>query len=343
MLQFGTTQEKIFDLQTVEQGGDWDAKLENIQPVGGSTWMHRAMQQALIQVWQPAIDKDLSEGVYNRERITILITDGEPTQFQDPCIAPNENPKISYSAQNITIYPIVFSTNNVKLDSILCMVDPFRGYLIAPGGDDPSDYERALNKTFDNFELCDNITSSITPYNGGYTRTGKIWEGKPTYIHSEGWEARYNGPAEGWLFHAPKDISKGIMSEIDPSNKLYPEDKPRHDYEVEERNLITNISTYYTIPRVLICCVKTAIPTRVPSVPPTSPPSSEQPTVSPTLHPSTTCPTTQEPTYFPTSEVPTKSPTRHPTTEEPTGHPTSEVPTKSPTRHPSTEIPTNPP
>ena len=47
--------------------------------------MKSAFEQALVQVWQPMIDADNANGNTNRQRITILLSDGKPSVNQNPC------------------------------------------------------------------------------------------------------------------------------------------------------------------------------------------------------------------------------------------------------------------
>merc|ERR1719499_2377999 len=84
--------------------------------MGGATFMASALDTALDDLWMPYINSNTYEGhdPEDRLRITLFLTDGEPTQQgnQDPCVSPN-HPEIkdAYDAQNITIIPIVMASS----------------------------------------------------------------------------------------------------------------------------------------------------------------------------------------------------------------------------------------
>merc|ERR1719471_641329 len=184
------------------------------------------------------------------------------------------------------------------------------------------DYEDLVSNIFDGWNVCRNVSETDTPYNGRYSRTNVYVNDRPTYQSSKNWIASYAGANEGWVFSAPYDPTKGIMSETEPSDRIYPED--RRDYEVEIRDGDT--STYYTVENVWICCVDTAAPSRCPTVAPTKFPTTDQPTVMPTLSPSSDQPSSSpsvDPTTGPTTDQPTVAPTTYPTSDEPTVAPTT--------------------
>merc|ERR550532_1568085 len=359
-MDFGTIQRLDFPIDNDMTPGEWGDEIAELDALGGGTWTQNALDAALEQLWVPYIGEDIET---ERERITLLFTDGQPTAFQNPCLNGNAT-KISYDEYNIDIWPIVFFTENWR-ESTDCLVGEYNTRYFPVN----SSFDESFDEFWADLNLCRNKTASDTPYNGGYSRTDNITNGRPTYEHSEGWIAYWSG--EVWTFvdpnrvigpmaEAPCSDDKGDMwccdeNDCEPSTQIYPVDD--RDWSVE---LVLGSGKYTELYNIWICCVPTATPTRTPSVSPTVLPSVEpsnpptvypsvDPSVSPSEYPHTTTPTVSpsvdpsvSPTEMPHTTTPTVSPSVDPSVS-PSTPPTTNLPSVMPSPHPSYNAPSTPP
>ena len=141
----------------------------------------------------------------------------------------------------------------------------------------------------------------VTPYNGWYSRTGEMHEGKPVYCYlKKNYLVKWDG--EVWSFCDMND-EIAPMGEIIGSSRNFP-------ITLWNWTSITAQEEYVVYDMVHICCKAMASPTYYPTVTPTHeptlPPQSSQPTDTPTIPP------TRVPTIYPTDE-PTHTPTVGPT------------------------------
>ena len=81
LMQFSTTTNTIFDFSSTMTNDEKAVYVENMQLLGGATFTKRAVEQGW-NIWQESLINSPE-----RTPITVIMTDGEPSQNQSPCEA----------------------------------------------------------------------------------------------------------------------------------------------------------------------------------------------------------------------------------------------------------------
>jgi len=284
------------------------------------------MQHAISTAYDKIIAPDIASNPLNehRQNYFIMITDGEPTEGQEPCedgVPKGNNQKL------IDMYDmhIVALQDKYVAPALDCL--DWNKYLMS----DWTESEQKVKEIFDHIEAQCTYTST-NPYNGGYSEVALDASGNPIFLNGGAQhEARLNSDGN-WVF---SDRTGALTPMVEDQAMGY-------RMPLMGANFTSDGASYDT---TAICCAKTAAPTRSPSAAPT--------TTTPTYKPSTT-PTTSEPSSEPTpsptnepspspSEAPTTTtPSRGPTTTEPSSEPTPS-PTNEPSPSPTTSVPSQSP
>jgi len=325
-------------------------EIEGLTRIGGATYTDSALRGGL-EMWKNATDA----GITDNTRLTVLVTDGEPSSFQNPCEKSDGGVLDDFAEQGIMLSVIGFGLSQNDAGELTEAFDCFKARDIsALTYSTYKNSSEALLEFYGVVDVCALDTTVFTPYDGSYSRAGMKNE-RPTYVHSEGytmvWEGESRTDPNGvWLIYDPQ----GVLGEM-RTVEYTPENWPLTDQEWSYNDTV-RVSTYSQTPRgdnsievydpVNIVCQITPTPTRMPSNPPTTDPTTD-PTRDPSRPPTTDQPSTtptHPPTYAPHSSSPTENPTKNPTTDEPSKGPTTDQPTQAPStnpsKYPTTEEPT---
>lgn len=143
----------------------------------GSTYTKRAFSTAWNEFWEPTINDP------ERDRITVLITDGEADVNQEPCAWAQK-----YLDEGIDIIGVGIGLNDESL-TLNCIETAEVPKILAS---DWTQSDFIAQELFTRINPCVGQQISYTPYNGAYSRIqGEIFNGRYVYMHSEGWIVRF--------------------------------------------------------------------------------------------------------------------------------------------------------
>merc|ERR1712098_339824 len=164
-----------------------------------------------------------TEDLEERAKLTVVISLDEPSNNQSPCEVIPEYTNLGIIVESISVGseagPLC-DLPNTHYDTLIESV-------------------QKLEELYLNTKYCNLITVE-TPFNGGYSRSDRIRNGKPVYVNNKGYTAYWD---EVWNFEG----DGMMMAEVTKGTQIYPEHL--HDWGCVKPN--GDFETYIDLP--IIC------------------------------------------------------------------------------------------
>jgi hypothetical protein len=173
VVTYSTLPDILFNLDNTFTQEQQMQEISTLESGGGATWTEAALELTLESVFgdsNPWYDED-------RDMITMLITDGDPSDGQDPCEhadgGADKGPvRDAYDAAGVDIIPIAIDNPDIEDENwhstLRCLSQDgrfrFRHY-DAPSEDDTTALDNMFYEIFyETLDICHNDTTTLNPW-----------------------------------------------------------------------------------------------------------------------------------------------------------------------------------